>query len=368
MKFTTERAPFLTALSAVKGRTSEGAIPILQHFRIDTFAGIVKICATDLDACAKTTSAAEVSVRGITCLPADKLYGLVKSLPESAHITIEADETRATLKSGRSRYEMPALPATDFPALLSTDGAEPIGLDAETLNALLDRPQVIMQTKEERPYYQGLWLFVDGGKLASFGSDGTRMCVIRTDRKMPDRKSICIPRGTLAEIAAIGENGCDVSWSDRIFTINNETTSFSTKLIEAVFPDYKRIMPKRKAHYLEVDRLDMLAAARRIQCVAEKLSVADLTWREGQASATLALPGIASGHEEIDCTTHDGLAVHAGIRPSQLIDAMQCFTGERVRFAIYDTSAPFEIYDPADDNTVFVQVASRVAAQEKAAA
>ena len=54
---------------------------------------------------------------GEVTLPGRKLLDIIRALPEKAQITIGIEGERATVRSGKSRFTLTTLPATDFPTV-----------------------------------------------------------------------------------------------------------------------------------------------------------------------------------------------------------------------------------------------------------
>ena len=126
MKLAIERAALLKSLahvqSVVERRTT---IPILSNVKLEAQDGGLALTATDMDLSVVERAAAEVSQPGATTAPAHTLYDVVRKLPEGARVTLERAESGAeiTLRAGRSTFDLPCLPADDFPAM-SDEGLE----------------------------------------------------------------------------------------------------------------------------------------------------------------------------------------------------------------------------------------------------
>src|SRR5689334_10203823 len=124
MKLTIERAALIKALGHVQSVVERrNTIPILSNVLISAEGGAMTFAATDLDMEIIDETSADVSVGGQITAPAHTLYEIVRKLPEGADVELKVagDDPRLQVSAGRSRFNLPVLPAGDFPAM-STEG------------------------------------------------------------------------------------------------------------------------------------------------------------------------------------------------------------------------------------------------------
>ena len=124
MKFTLQRHIALTAIGAVQQAVlSGGTIPILRNVLIQAADGMVDIVATNNDLQVRhTIPDVRIEAEGAITVDAGKFKDSVTSLSEGADFSFkfepkEDGDQRAILRSGRARFQMVTLPASDFPLL-----------------------------------------------------------------------------------------------------------------------------------------------------------------------------------------------------------------------------------------------------------
>ena len=119
MKFTISRERLLFPLSLVVGVVERRqTLPILSNVLMVLEDERLSFTGTDLEVelIGRTTvSGAKGSVE--VTVPARKLLDICKSLPEDSEIEILVEENRVKLHSGRSRFTLSSLPASDFPSI-----------------------------------------------------------------------------------------------------------------------------------------------------------------------------------------------------------------------------------------------------------
>ncbi len=120
MKVTMERTTLLKALGHVHRIVERrNTIPILSNVLIEASEGRVALKSTDLDLEATETAPADVAQAGATTVPAHVIYDIVRKLPEGAQLSLEVtgESGQLLLRSGRARFFLQSLPASDFPDL-----------------------------------------------------------------------------------------------------------------------------------------------------------------------------------------------------------------------------------------------------------
>src|SRR5215472_1295332 len=144
MKVTIERSVLLKALGHVHRIVERrNTIPILANVLIEAGNGRVALKSTDLDLEASESVPADVSQPGATTVPAHVIYDIVRKLAEGAQASLEVvgDTGQLLLRSGRSRFHLQALPASDFPDLATGEFSHRFTLPAAEVKRLIENAQ-----------------------------------------------------------------------------------------------------------------------------------------------------------------------------------------------------------------------------------
>ena len=182
MKLTIERAALLKALGHVQSVVERrNTIPILSNVLLSADGDGVSFSATDLDMEIIDQTSADVSGGGQITAPAHTLYEIVRKLPDGAEVELRytGEDPRLSVSAGRSRFNLPVLPAGDFPVMSSEGMGSKITLDAPDLARLIDKTRFAISTEETRYYLNGLYLHTvqEGGeaRLRAVATDGHRL-------------------------------------------------------------------------------------------------------------------------------------------------------------------------------------------------
>ena len=118
MKFSAERETILAPLQAVIGVVERRqTMPILANVLVVGRGEQLSITATDLEVELVAKTNVNLQQAGEVTLPGRKLLDIVRALPEKTQVTVSIEAEKATIRSGKSRFTLATLPASDFPTV-----------------------------------------------------------------------------------------------------------------------------------------------------------------------------------------------------------------------------------------------------------
>ena len=250
MKIKANRDDLLGPLTQIGGVVEKRqTLPILANVLLNAKGDQLTITATDLEVELKTTAIAQCEGELDFTLPARKLIDICKALPESASITIQVESEKAVIRSGKSRFTLGILPAIDYPAIEPSAIKETITINQKIFKRLLEKTQFAMAQQDVRYYLNGLLLEVKAGVLKTVATDGHRLAMSEVDGIADTELDIqvIIPRKAVIELIRLLNDSDDdikIDLSGNHVRFHIGGTLFTSKLIDARFPDYQRVMPE----------------------------------------------------------------------------------------------------------------------------
>src|SRR3970282_1221818 len=121
-----ERDALLKPLQAVTGIVEKRhTLPILSNVLIERKQGRLLMVATDLEIQVATSTdlGKEDGEDTSRTVSARKLQDILRSLPEATEATLDVQNNRLQVRSGKSRFNLQTLPASDFPGLADPGAA-----------------------------------------------------------------------------------------------------------------------------------------------------------------------------------------------------------------------------------------------------
>lgn len=361
MKLVCERGYLNAALSLVIGRArANNPIPILYHVLLTARDGKLQLCATDLEAMSESHCAAEVQTPGSAVLDAHRFAKLVAAFPKGAQIMMEGKESEVTIRCGRSTYKLPSLPAADWPMMQSHQEPSRFSLDASVVKLLFEIPAPAVEPPKGRVYLTGGCLHQPAkGKISIVATNGHILIQYATDADFVFPARTIVPKASMAEIAKIATGTVQFECSDNLIVVETESCRFTSKLIDATFPDCQRIIPTNVDTSILVDRTDLIAAIRRLDILDDNKDTLKLDWKEG-GSLTLTLHGMGAGEEQIEAEVGMASFGGIGVAPSLLLPVLEVFGGETVRLFLTDARQAIRLSDNEASDVTAVVMPKRI--------
>src|SRR5882724_2178209 len=104
-------------------------VPVLATMKIEGMSGQISMASHSLDRCMSVLIPAEVTGDMIACVPLAQLASIVQNSAKGSTVIMEIEPTKAVVKIGRGRYQLPVVSADDFPAMFAPEG-EPLEISS----------------------------------------------------------------------------------------------------------------------------------------------------------------------------------------------------------------------------------------------
>jgi DNA polymerase-3 subunit beta len=372
MKLTIERAALLKALGHVQSVVERrNTIPILSNILLSADRDTLSFSATDLDMEIIDEGLAQIDVPGQITAPAHTLYEIVRKLPDGSDVSLNfsGDDPRLVIQTGRSRFNLPVLPAGDFPVMSNEGLSSRIAVDVNELMRLIDKTRFAISTEETRYYLNGLYLHTvnEGGetKLRAVATDGHRLALA----EMPAPEGavglpgVIVPRKTIAEARRLMESAgehVDVQLSPQKVRFEFGAAALTSKVIDGAFPDYLRVIPKGNDKQADIDNALFAKAVDRVATIsAEKSRSVKLAFDNDRVKLTVRNMEAGQAEEEVEIGYSDE-PFEIGFNARYLLDVAGQITGENAAFRFADPASPTLVLDPADPGVQYVLMPLRV--------
>ncbi|HEX6143529.1 MAG TPA: DNA polymerase III subunit beta [Geminicoccaceae bacterium] len=375
MRLAIERAALLKSLSHVQSVVERRTtIPILSNVKLEAESGAVNLTATDLDLSVVERAEAETAQPGATTAAAHTLYDVVRKLPDGSRITIERGDSGSELhlRAGRSSFDLPCLPASDFPTMTDEGLDHRFALDARTLRRLIDKTRFAISTEETRYYLNGVFLHLhepaDGeARLRAVATDGHRLARVELDP--PDGAAgmpgVIVPRKTIGEVRKLiddlaDEDPVQIALSASRIRFEVGPAILRSRLIDGTFPDYERVIPSGNDKQMVAPAKLMSEAVDRVATIStEKSRAIKLALDGSRLRLTAVSPDAGRAEEEID-VSFAGEPLEIGFNARYILDMSMQIDGDDIEILMNDAGSPTIIKDPKDDSTLYVLMPMRV--------
>lgn len=278
--FSINASTLTSALSKVIGVINKtAASEYLSCVKLTINDGQLLIEATNMDCVIKSyDDTVSNATNGSICVDAYSLFDIAKSLPKDNNIDFSMEVNGENLSylminSGKSKFDLATLDAENYPETLVTVKDQTIIVENEDLLFLVNKVKSCIYSNETRYNINGMLLNFDkdNGKIFAISTHGHALAHAFIESKsISQSQKVTIPRKIVLELKKIldsekGVTKIDVSNSKVTFNFAN--SSLTTKLIDAEFPDYNRVIPKDYVDYFSVNTKNFLNAIDRVSSI-----------------------------------------------------------------------------------------------------
>lgn len=366
MKIKIDREQILKPLGFVSNVVERRqTLPILAnvHARID--GETLHLTGTDLEVEVSCQVDGIKGQQGECTMTARKLFDICRALPENATLELTVDGEKAQIKSGKSRFTLQTLPATDFPRLETQDWEERLKLSQGGLKKLLEQSSFSMAHQDVRYYLNGLLLERHKGLLRAVATDGHRLA--KSDLKVSGGDSTpqqaIVPRKAILELTRLLNDSDDevtLEFNTNHVRAEVDGVVFTSKLIDGRFPDYQAVMAPELDTVLTISRgqfLDVLSRAAIL--TNEKFRGIRLELAKDTMKVTAHNPEQEEASDEM-AVDYDGPALEIGFNVSYLMDALKALPGDDVELRLKDANSSCTLNAPGDEDTLYLVMPMRL--------
>ncbi|QGA57814.1 DNA polymerase III subunit beta [Brucella sp. 2280] len=351
VSFSIERGALLPTLAAVNRAVEKrNTIPILGNVLLAVENGELCVTGTNLDIEVKSVAKQEgLPVIAPFTVQSGLLHDAVSKFADGSVVTFEGDETHVNIKSGRSRFRLQVLPATDFPEMSAGEFTHEFALPGNVLARVLSTVAFAISTEETRYYLNGVFMHNDGEHLAFVATDGHRLALMKLDAPagsagMPP---IIVPRRTVALLQhfAKGDEDIVLKISDRKIRIMlPDGTAITSKLIDGTYPEYQRVIPANNDKAYTIDREELAGAINRVSTVSSERGRA-VKFSFGPSELKMEVTNPDSGQAEDSIVISEGHddEVTIGFNHKYCLDVLGAVSAKEMRFELSDPGAPCKV-------------------------
>lgn len=368
MKFVISREALLKPLNLAAGVVERRqTLPILANVLLSLNGQRLSITGTDLEV--ELVGHVELEVapesQGEVTVPARKLVDICKSLPDNSQIEFALDDQRLVIRSGRSRFTLSTLPASDFPSVETSPGSAQLELRQGDLKRLIERTGFAMAQQDVRYYLNGMLWEVKGGHLRTVATDGHRlaMCTLKHETGSGDGLQVILPRKGVIELSRLlmDENAnVSITIGGNHFRANTGLFQFASKLVDGKFPDYDRVLPRGATKLVFGDRDELRHAFQRTAILSnEKYRGVRLVLGSSSLRILANNPEQEEAEEEVS-VDYQGEGLEIGFNVSYLLDVLGALSGRNVKLSLSDSNSSALIEEAEDGDSVYVIMPMRL--------
>lgn len=241
-------------------------LPALSSILIIASDEGIKMRATNLETGIDLKIEGERKAEGVVAIPATILQQIASSLTQEGKITLEHTGDIVSLTSGTSKSSIKTVPYDDFPSIPFPENPKnTIALPGSILRTLFTSIGSCASSSTVRPELASIYLSIEGGVLTAVATDSFRLA----EKKIPlankgIQGKLLIPAKNAIEIAqALPDDEIIISFDEHQCAFVGTMGMIVSRLTNAVYPDYRQIIPKESIVEAVILRKDFETALKR---------------------------------------------------------------------------------------------------------
>ncbi len=308
--------------------------PILSNLLLRASAQALSIAATDLELSLVMRIPLLEGEEAAFTLPARKFLDIARALPEGAEVSLSLEDTRAVIRSGRSRFALPTLPPEEFPQAPAEMEGQTFGIPQKALKEAMERTHFAMAQQDMRYYLNGMLFDLSNNTLRVVATDGHRLALCRieeVDTAGGPLQAIVPRKAVLELLRLLEEEEAQVALTVNPHHLRADFGDIvlTSKLIEGRFPDYERVIPQGGEQVMVAEREALRRALARCAILTTDQNPA-VRFGLGDGVLRLSTRTPEEEAEEELPVDYSGEAMEIGFNVSYLLDALNAMTEDEV--------------------------------------
>ncbi|MBR0431006.1 DNA polymerase III subunit beta [Candidatus Saccharibacteria bacterium] len=328
-------------------------LPILNNVLIRVNKKKVSLITTNLDMAMIDFLPVSNSEEGVVTVPAKLLAEFISNLPKGEIVEISSSDTKVTISSGKYSSIINGALADDFPELpeINEKQAVTFKLSVEEFKNSLSQVIIASSNDLTRPALTGVYFNTYNHVLAIAATDGYRLAEKKLISKVESEVNAIIPSSSLQEVLRSVSDDVEeieISFNDDLVRFRLGEIEIISKLIDASFPDYQRLIPKDCNITTVLNREELIRVTKLAALFAR--SVGGSIICETKKPDTFSVKSIANEFGENDSkieTTVDQTG-KVNLNSRFLLDALNALEEPEISFSFSDRIAPILLKNKKD--------------------
>lgn len=274
MKISIEKKTITEAVHIVSRfvERRSGTLPVLSSILIIAGDEGIKLRATNLEIGIDFKIEGTIHQPGVVAIPAAILQQITSTLTIEGVLTLEQKGDSILLTSGTSKSTIKTSPSDDFPTIPFPENPKNrFILPGNTLKQLFTTIAACASTSSVRPELASIYVSIEGGILTAVATDSFRL----VEKKIPltnkgTQGKVLIPAKNAIDIAqALPDEEIILSFDEHQCALVSPHSMIVSRLTNAVYPDYRQIIPKESITEAVVLKKDFELALKRMQIFSD---------------------------------------------------------------------------------------------------
>ena len=354
MKIKVTQEKLSKALNIVS-RTAVGkaTLPILNNVLIRVNKKKVSLITTNLDMAVIDFLPVSSSEDGVMTVPAKLLAEFINNLPKGENIEIESKDTKLIISTKKYSSTLNGTPADDFPEIPEIDEKSAVvyKINIDDFKNSLNQVLIASSNDLTRPALTGVYFNTFDHTLAIAATDGYRLAEKKLIDKVESEVKAIVPAASLQEVLrSISDDTeeIEISFNEDLVRFRFGETEIVSKLIDASFPDYQKLIPKDNNIEAKLEREELIRITKLAALFSKTVGGSIIC--ETIKPDTFSVKSIANefGENDSKLETEVDKSGKINLNSRFLLDALNALEEKEISFCFSDKIAPVLLKNTKD--------------------
>jgi DNA polymerase-3 subunit beta len=367
MDIIVQRESLLRPLQAVSGVVEKKqTLPILSNVLLKIKNNQLLLIGTDLEIeLIGFVPLQSMQTDGTTTVSARKLCDICRTLPEGVDIRLSVEKDNLVIRAGESSFRLNTLAPEEFPNLDECEYHVQFTLKENELKDLFTKTYFAMGQQDVRHYLNGAFLDIGGHSIKCVAADGHRLAMTSTynDSIGGAAAKVILPRKSVLELIRLltgeADQDAEISIGEGRFRVVTKDYIFTTKLINAQYPDYNRLIPAGTT--VAVAERDAIKQALTRTAILSNEKFRGVRFQLESNMLRITANNSDQEHaEEAMPLTFNGNSMEIGFNVAYLLDVVSSISSKFIHCAFTDPNNGVLIKPEDDENSIYVVMPMRL--------
>jgi DNA polymerase-3 subunit beta len=350
-----------------KALSNRTTIPILNGIKFEAAPTGVSLTASDTDISIQSfipiqegeQTIVQLEQPGSVVVPGRLFADIVRRMPsDQVEIAVD-DRFRILVRSGSFELELVGMDPEEFPLLPKLEENNRFSIRSEALKAMIRNTIFAVSTSESSPILTGILWTLNEQKLKFVATDRHRLSTCEQDVDADPAytlNNVVISGSNLSELQKLlpdQETMIDIVVSDNQVLFKMDAILFYTRMLDGMFPDTSRIIPKTFTSEFVVNAKAFTDAMERAYLLSreEKSKIVKLTSIEDSRIEIFSLNEFGKITDQVDLVRLEGEPIKISFNSRYMLDALKSINSENIHIGFTGPMSPFVIR-PADSESL----------------
>ncbi len=333
-------------------------LPILSSILCIASGSSLKLRATNLSLGIEIEIPAKVEKEGVVAVPGNILSGFFATTRSNEEVLLEQVGETLLVKTKQSKIQVKTFPYEDFPTIPTID-AESIKIPA---NAFIDGLEAVYYAAAQtdiKPEIGSVYIYPEDDTLTFAATDSFRLAEKKIKVKgLYGFQPTLIPYKNVVELMRIlagVQTEVSFKLSKNLLTISFDGYYITSRVVDGVFPEYRKIFPKEKVTEVVLLKSELQNAIKTSTLFSDKFNQITLTIDPAKKQCMLSAKNTDIGENEVELNaTLSGEPLSFVINYRYLLDCLNAIASDSVSFDCMAANRPLLVRGVGDPNFIYL--------------